>query len=66
MTAGESQFHSVKFGGGLLGHLDADGQFYVKQEEGQPGYWELAVLNVDLKGRALLFKTISVQEKMEP
>ena len=55
----------VKFGGGLLGHLDAGGQFYVKQEEVQPGYWELAVLNVDLKGRALFFKTISVQEKME-
>jgi hypothetical protein len=56
---------SVKFGGGLLGHLDAGGQFYVKQEEVQPGYWELAVLNVDLKGRALFFKTIGVQEKME-
>jgi len=55
----------VKFGGGLLGHLDAGGQFYVKQEEVQPGYWELVVLNVDLKGRALFFKTISVQEKME-
>ena len=55
----------VKFGGGLLGHLDAGGQFYVKQEEVQPGHWELVVLNVDLKGRALFFKTISVQEKME-
>jgi actin-related protein len=55
----------VKFGGGLLGHLDAGGQFYVKQEEVQPGYWELTVLNVDLKGRALFFKTIDVQEKME-
>jgi hypothetical protein len=55
----------VKFGGGLLGHLDAGGQFYVKQEEVQPGYWELAVLNVNLKARALFFKTIGVQEKME-
>jgi len=55
----------VKFGGGFLGHLDAGGQFYVKQEEVQAGFWELAVLNVDLKGRVLLFKTISVQEKME-
>jgi hypothetical protein len=55
----------VKFGGGLLGHLDTGGKFYVKQEEVQPGYWELTVLNVDLKGRALFFKTIGVQEKME-
>jgi hypothetical protein len=54
----------VKFAGGVLGHLDAGGQFYVKQEEVQPGYWELAVLNVDLRGRVLLFKTIGVQEKM--
>lgn len=55
----------VKFAGGLLGHLDAGGKFYVKQEEVQPGYWELTVLNVDLKGRALFFKTIGVQEKIE-
>jgi hypothetical protein len=55
----------VKFAGGVLGHLDAGGQFYVKQEEVQPGYWELAVLNVNMEGKALFFKTISVQQKME-
>ncbi|HET9307733.1 MAG TPA: hypothetical protein VFO46_17065 [Candidatus Sulfotelmatobacter sp.] len=55
----------VKFGGGLLGHLDAGGQFYVKQEEVQPGYWELTVLDVDMKGKALFFKTIGVQEEMK-
>jgi hypothetical protein len=57
--------HPVNFGGGLLGHLDAGGHFYVKQEEVQPGCWELAILDVDMKGKALFFKTISVQEKME-
>jgi hypothetical protein len=55
--------HPVKFGGGLLGHLDAGGHFYVKQEEVQPGYWELAVLDVDMKGKVLFFKTIGVQEE---
>jgi hypothetical protein len=55
----------VKFAGGLLGHLDAGGQFYVKQEEVEAGYWELAVLNVNLKGKALFFKTIGVQQKTE-
>jgi hypothetical protein len=55
----------VKFGGGLLGHLDAGGHFYVKQEEVQPGCWELAVLDVDMKGKALFFKTIGVQEEMK-
>ena len=55
----------VKFGGGLLGHLDAGGHFYVKQEEAQPGYWELAALEVDMKGKALFFKTIGVQEEIK-
>jgi hypothetical protein len=55
----------VKFGGGLLGHLDAGGHFYVKQEEVQPGYWELAALDVDMKGKALFFKTIGVQEEIK-
>jgi len=55
----------VKFGGGVLGHLDAGGHFYVKQEEVQPGYWELAVLDVDMKGKALFFKTIGVQQEMK-
>ncbi len=53
---------SVKFGGGLLGHLDKGGKFEVKQEEVAAGHWEMTVLMVDMKGKALLFKTISVQE----
>lgn len=57
--------HPVKFGGGLLGHLDAGGHFYVKQEEVQPGYWELAVLDVEMKGKVLFFKTIGVQQEMK-
>jgi len=56
---------AVKFGGGLLGHLDAGGHFYVKQEEVQPEYWELTVLDVAMKGKALFFKTIGVQEEMK-
>jgi hypothetical protein len=53
---------SVKFGGGLLGHLDKGGKFEVKQAEVAPGHWEITVLSVDIKGKALLFKTIGVQE----
>jgi len=55
--------HPVKFGAGLLGHLDAGGHFYVKQEEVQPGYWEVAVMDVDMKGKVLFFKTIGVKEE---
>jgi hypothetical protein len=52
----------VKFGGGLLGHLDKGGKFEVRQAEVALGHWEMTVLGVDMKGKALLFKTIGVQE----
>jgi hypothetical protein len=52
----------VKFGGGLLGHLDKGGMFEVRQTEVAPGHWEMTVLVVDMKGKALLFKTIGAQE----
>jgi hypothetical protein len=57
--------HEVKFGGGLLGHLDRGGHFHVKQEEVAPHYWELTLLNVDMRGKALFFKTISVEEELQ-
>jgi hypothetical protein len=53
----------VKFGEGLLGHLDPGGTFHVKQARVAPGYWELTLLNVRMKGKALFFKTIGVQQE---
>jgi hypothetical protein len=55
--------HEVKFGDGLLGHLDPGGTFDVKQANVARGYWELTVLNVQMKGKALFFKTIAVEQK---
>jgi hypothetical protein len=52
----------VKFGGGLFGHLDKGGKFEVRQAEVAPGQWEMTVLGVDMKGKALLFKTVGMQE----
>ena len=52
----------VRFGGGLLGHLDKGGEFHVKQSEVSPGYWEITLLHVNMHGKALFFKTIAVQE----
>jgi hypothetical protein len=52
----------VKFGGGLLGHLDKGGKFEIRQTEVAPGHWEMTSLSVDMKGKALLFKTIGAQE----
>ena len=52
----------VKFGGGLLGHLNKGGHFEVRQAEVAAGHWEMAAMTVDMKGKALLFKTINVQQ----
>ncbi|HEV2386920.1 MAG TPA: hypothetical protein VGS20_06645 [Candidatus Acidoferrales bacterium] len=53
----------VKFGYGLLGHLNEGGTFYVKQQDEGAGHWEMTDLDVEMSGRALFFKTIGVQEK---
>jgi hypothetical protein len=53
----------VKFGWGLLGHLDKGGTFLVKQQDMGSGHWELTMLDVEMNGKALLFKTIAVREK---
>jgi hypothetical protein len=56
--------HEVKFGGGILGHLDPGGVFDVKQAQVAGGFWEMIVLNVNMKGKALFFKAINVQQKV--
>jgi len=53
----------VKFGGGILGHLDKGGTFEVKQREVARGHWDLTLLDTELAGKELFFKTISVREK---
>jgi len=55
----------VKFAGGLLGRLDKGGVFSVRFRELGSGQWVMAALHVDMSGKALLFKTISVQEERD-
>jgi len=52
----------VKFGYGILGHLDPGGTFEVKQREVSPGFWEVTLMHVEMRGRALFFKTIGAHE----
>jgi hypothetical protein len=52
----------VKFFGGLFGHLEKGGTFNVEQKEVAPQVWEVSVMHVHMTGKALLFKTIDVQE----
>lgn len=55
----------VKFAGGLLGHLDKGGVFSVRFRQVDSGRWLMAALQVNMNGKALLFKTISVHEERE-
>jgi hypothetical protein len=54
---------AVRFGFGLLGHLDKGGHFEVRQAEVVPGHWDMTTLSFEMTGRALLFASISVQKK---
>ena len=53
----------VKFGLGLLGHLDKGGHFEVTQAEVVPGHWDMTTMSLAIIGKALLFKSIGVQKK---
>lgn len=55
----------VEFWGGLLGHLDAGGTFNVKQRDVGEGHWDMVYLLVNMNGKALFFKTISVHQHEE-
>ncbi len=54
--------HRVDFGWGILGHLDKGGRFHVVQKEVVPGHWEIVRLFVDMRGKALFFKSIAVHQ----
>jgi hypothetical protein len=53
---------AVKFGFGLLGHLDKGGHFEVTQAEVVPGHWDMTTLSLQMTGKALLFASIGVQK----
>jgi hypothetical protein len=53
----------VKFGWGLLGHLDRGGTMLVEQTEVAPQHFEVTTLDLNLKGKAVFFKSINVREK---
>jgi hypothetical protein len=54
---------NVKFGFGLLGHLDKGGHFEVRQAEVVPGHWDMTTLSLEMTGKALLFASIAVQKR---
>lgn len=53
----------VKFGWGLLGHLDKGGTFKVIQEKVSGDHWDQVYLDVNMSGRAVIFKMLNIKSK---
>lgn len=56
-------FQDVTFGWGILGRLEKGGTFFVEQKQLEGPRWEVTVMDVNMNGKALFFKTISMHEK---
>jgi len=56
-------FEDVNFGWGILGHLNKGGTFSVKQKDVGENHWEVVSEEVNMNGRAVLFKTITRKQK---
>lgn len=55
-------FKDVTFGWGILGRLDKGGRFYVEQADVYNGYWNTTKMTLHFVGKALLVKTIHIEE----
>ena len=53
----------VKFGAGILGIIKKGGSFAVKQTEVGPGHWALTLIDIQIRGKVLLFHTIGEQQR---
>ena len=53
-------FRDVSFGWGIIGHLDKGGHFRVQQADVGDGSWEVTQMNLNMSGKILLFKGISI------
>jgi hypothetical protein len=53
-------FREVSFGWGIIGHLDKGGHFRVQQADVGDGDWEITAMNLQITGKILLFKSLSM------
>jgi hypothetical protein len=54
--------NSVQFGWGIFGHIDSGGTIEVGRVQVGPSQWKTALLNIQLSGRLIFFKTINKQQ----
>jgi hypothetical protein len=53
-------FKDVRFGWGILGHLDRGGHFLVQQQEVGDDFWEISNMSLSFTGKILLVKNLSI------
>jgi len=54
--------NAVEFGYGLLGRIDNGGTVEIGRAQVGPSQWKTALIDIQLSGRLVLFKTVSKQE----
>ena len=54
--------NGVNFGFGILGHIDNGGTIEIGRVQVGPSQWKTALLNIQLSGRLIFFKTINKQQ----
>jgi hypothetical protein len=54
--------NGVEFGYGLLGHIDNGGTIEIGRVQVAPSQWKTALVNIQLSGRLMFFKTINKQQ----
>jgi hypothetical protein len=54
--------HDVKFGVGILGLIKKGGSFQFQQTEGAPGQWVASLIDVNISGRVLLFRSLNKRQ----
>jgi hypothetical protein len=54
--------NQIDFGFGFLGHIDKGGTIEIGRVQAAPAQWKTALINIQLSGRLIFFKTIDKQE----
>jgi hypothetical protein len=53
-------FRDISFGWGIFGRLDKGGHFLVQQADVGDGTWDITEMNLDIRGKILLFKSLNM------
>jgi hypothetical protein len=53
----------VRFGWGILGHLDKGGTFKVVQKKVGDDHWDAVSVDLNIQGHAIIFKTLNIKQK---